>query len=264
MRNMLRGRSRVVAGAAALLLGLATPLVASEAPAGVDPEALAILRQATDAVGSLQRFGLRAESSLEVVLVSGQKLEFDSEVALTVERPNRMVAVREGAASNQTLNFDGENLTLYSPKEGYYAAAELPGTLEGMLDFARDELDLSAPAADLLYRDAYESLTEGMTAGFVVGRDARVGGQSCTHLAFRKPGVDLQIWVRNGERGARPLPMKYVLTTTDLAAHPRFGVTIVEWNLDPRIDAGTFRFTPPAGAKRIEFVRANPTPSTAH
>jgi hypothetical protein len=119
------------------------------------------------------------------VLVSGQKLEFDSDVTLTVERPNRMVAVRQGAASNQSLYFDGETLILYSPKEGYYAAAKPPGTLEGMLDFARDELDLAAPAADLLYRDAYESLTEGMTSGFVVGRDARLGGQSCTHLAFR-------------------------------------------------------------------------------
>jgi hypothetical protein len=251
----------MAAGFAELLLGLATALAAAEAPAGVDPEALAILRRATDAVGSLERFSLRAESTLEAVLVSGQKIEFDSDVTLTVERPNRMAAARRGAASNQSLFFDGADLVLYSPKEGYYAAAKPPATLEGMLDFARDELDLTAPAADLIYRDAYESLIEGMTSGFVVGRDARLGGESCTHLAFRKPGVDVQIWVSNGDR---PLPMKYVLTTTDQAANPRFGVTIAEWNLDPQIDSSTFRFEPPPGARRIEFLRANSTPATTH
>lgn len=250
-------RKGLAAGLAALLIGLAIPAVAAESPAGVDPEALATLRRMTDYLAGLQRFALRAHSSLEVVLVSGQKLEYDSDVALTLERPDKLLAVREGGGADQGLYYDGDSLSLHSPLNRYYAVAKPPGTLEGMLDFARDELDLVAPAADLLYRDAFESLTEDLTSGFVVGNEVWLNGQSCTHIALRKPGLDLQFWIANGER---PLPVKYVLTTTDIESSPSFSLTIPEWNLAPKVDAETFRFTPPADAKRIEFVRHDPTP----
>jgi hypothetical protein len=49
--------------------------------------------------------------------------------------------------------FDGETLSLSSPAEGYFAAAMGPTTIDAALNFARDELDLVAPAGDLIYSD---------------------------------------------------------------------------------------------------------------
>jgi hypothetical protein len=103
-------------------------------------------------------------------------------------------------------------------------------------------------------------LTQDMTAGFVVSKAAWLYGRSCTHLAFSKPGIDIQIWIDNG---AQPLPVKYVLTTTDLISAPQYVLTLSDWNTSPKIDANTFRFAPPAGAKRIEFVPANVVPAPA-
>jgi hypothetical protein len=45
-----------------------------------------------------------------------------------------------------------------------------------------------------------------------------------------------------------------VITTRDLPNAPQFTVTISKWNLTPKFDDKTFRFTAPAGAKRVDFL----------
>ena len=125
-----------------------------------------------------------------------------------------------------------------------------PDTLEGMLDFARTKLDIVAPAGDLLYQNAYDILMDGVTDGFVVGK-AVIEGVRCDHLAFRAPHVDLQVWI---QEGAQPLPRKFVITTRDMANAPQFAVTMTKWNLKPTFGAKTFAFTPPAGAKKVDFL----------
>jgi hypothetical protein len=78
-----------------------------------------------------------------------------------------------------------------------------------------------------------------------------IEGVLCDHLAFRAPHVDLQVWV---QQGAQPLPRKLVITTRDLVNAPQFAVTVTKWNLKPAFGTQTFAFTPPAGAKKIDFL----------
>jgi hypothetical protein len=119
-----------------------------------------------------------------------------------------------------------------------------------MLDFARNSLDVVAPAGDLLYKNGYEILMNGVLSGFVVGK-AVIEGVRCDHLAFRTPATDWQIWV---QEGAQPLPRKMVITTRDLFNSPQFSVTVTKWDLQPRFDDQTFRFSAPAGAKKVDFL----------
>jgi hypothetical protein len=253
-------KRRLACAAAAVLLGCSAPLLAAGPPSGPDAESLATLRKATDYMAGLQRFSVQGHSTLEVVLTSGQKLQYDHDVAMVVERPNRLRGMRKGEVTDQIFYYDGATLTLHSPGDHVYATVPAPATLDGMLDFSRDELDIVSPATDLVYSDSFKRLTEDMTEGFVVGKKAFFGGQSCTHLAFRKPGVDIQIWIANGDR---PLVYKYVLTTTDLPSSPQFIMTLSDWNTRPEITASTFKFAPPADAKRIEFAPATLMPASA-
>jgi hypothetical protein len=121
-----------------------------------------------------------------------------------------------------------------------------------MLHFARTKLDIVAPASDLLYKDAYDVLMDGVTDGFVVGKAVIEGGR-CDHLAFRAPHVDLQVWV---QEGGQPLPRRFVITTRDLPNAPQFAVTITKWNLKPEFGAQTFSFTPPAARSGSTSCRA--------
>jgi hypothetical protein len=228
----------------------ALALAAQAQPTGIDPEAQRLLKASTDFLASQQRFSLDTRNTLEVVLKSGQKIEFNHTARSSVQRPNKLRAERTGDLVQQLFVYDGKTLTLYNPKDKAYAQVAAPDTLEAMLDFARNQLDIVAPAGDLLDKNAYGILMDGVTDGFVVGK-AVIEGVRCDHLVFRAPHVDWQIWV---QEGAQPLPCRLVITTRDLPNAPQFAVTMTKWNLKPSFDAQTFKFTPAAGATKVDFL----------
>jgi hypothetical protein len=233
------------------LMAVATFSVAAQAQsAGISPEAQKLLKASTDFLASQKAFSTQTRNSLEIVLKSGQKIEFNHTARLSAQRPNKLRAERSGDLVDQVFVYDGKMLTLHNPKDKVYAQVPAPETLEGMLDFARTRLDIIAPAGDLIYTNAYANLMDGVTEGFVVGK-AMIEGVLCDQLAFRAPHVDLQIWVQSG---AQPLPRKLVITTRDLPNAPQFAVTMTQWNLNPAFTAQTFSFKPPAGAKKLEFL----------
>jgi hypothetical protein len=205
-----------------------------------------------DFLAGLKAFSLDADSTIEATLTTGQKLQFDSVAQLTLQRPNKLVARRgKGDILAQGYYYDGRHLTLFNPGEKVYATVDAPPTIEQTLDFARDTLDVIAPASDLLYRDAYEMLMQDTTAGFVVGKSF-VGGVRCDHLAFRKGDVDWQIWI---QEGATPLPRKYVITSPKVAGMPDFTVLMTKWNVAPQVNDAMFAFKAPQGAKRVDFLK---------
>jgi hypothetical protein len=244
--------SRLVALTVPIVLGVAGwPGAGHAQEAGVDPKAVAILKRSTDYLAGLKQFSVDTQSSIEAVLTSGQKLQFDNAATATVQRPNKLVARRKGDLVNQVFYYDGKTLSLSNPDQKVYASVAAPGALEEMLDFARGTLDVIAPAGDLLYKNAFELLTKDAKSGFIVGKGV-VGGVRCDHLAFRGPEVDWQIWI---EEGAKPLPRKYVITSTQVAGAPQFEILMSNWNTAPKLTDGTFAFTPSKGAKKIEFLR---------
>ena len=226
-------------------------LAAQAQLAGIAPEAKQLLKASTDFLASQQRFTADTRNTLEIVLKSGQKIEFNSTGRQSIQRPNKLRSERTGDLVEQVFVYDGKSLTLANPKDKVYAQVAAPGTLEDMLDFARTKLDVVAPAGDLVYKNAYDILMDGVTEGIVVGK-AVIEGVLCDHLAFRAPQTDWQIWI---QQGAQPLPRKLVITTLDLPNAPQFSVTVTKWNLQPTLDAKTFTFTPAAGMKQIEFVQ---------
>lgn len=219
-------------------------------PSGIAPEAQRLLKASTDFLASQKAFSAETRNTLEVVLKSGQKIEFNHTARMTAQRPNQLRAERTGDLVQQLFVYDGKTLTLFNPKDKAYAQVAAPDTLEAMLEFARTKFDIVAPAGDLLSKNAYEILMDGVTDGFVVGK-AVIEGVRCDQLAFRAPHVDWQIWL---QEGAQPLPRRLVITTRDLPNAPQFAVTITKWNLKPSFDASTFRFTPPTGAKKVDFL----------
>jgi len=228
----------------------ALALSAQAQPTGIDPEAQRLLKASTDYLASQQRFSVDTRNTLEVVLKSGQKIEFNHTARTSAQRPNKLRAERTGDLVQQLFVYDGKTLTLYNLKDKAFAQVAAPDTLEVMLDFARTQLDIVAPASDLLDKNAYGVLMDGVTDSFVVGK-AVIEGVRCDHLAFRAPHVDWQIWV---QEGAQPLPRRLVITTRDLPNAPQFAVTMTKWNLKPTFDAQTFKFTPAAGATKVDFL----------
>lgn len=224
--------------------------VRAQAPA-VEPAATRLLQRMTDYLGSLQQFSLDTQNTFEEVLESGQKIQFDLLTSVVVQRPNKLRAERKGDLISQFVVYDGKTLTIYNSADKYYAVADAPDTIEDTLHFARDSLDIVPPSGDLVYQNAFDLLTANVTSGMVVGK-SMIGGVKCDHLAFSGPVVDWQIWIADGDK---PLPRKYVIVTKDDPAQPEYIVLMNNWNVAPALNDALFTFTPPQGAKKIDFIR---------
>ena len=168
-----------------------------------------------------------------------------------MSRPNKLRANRKGDIVNQEFFYDGKTLTLYNPQENLYATTAAPPTIDEMLDFAREKLDIIAPAAELLYKNAAERMLKESSSGFVVGPSV-VGGVKSTHLAFRGAEVDWQIWIEDGDK---PLPRKFILTSKKVAGEPQFTVLIRSWDVAPKLTNQMFTFR---AAQRRQEDRVSP------
>lgn len=238
-----------------LIIAVALSLTGSAAagpPASeVDSEATRILKKMTDHVSGLEKFSLDTDNMLEDVLESGQKIQFDFTSTVTIRRPDRLRAEQTGDLFKQLIVYDGKDLTIHNPSDGYFASTPAPDNLDDLLHFARDVLDMVPPTGDMVFTNSYDLLTANITSGMVIGKSL-VGGVRCDHIAFRTALVDWQVWISEGDE---PLPYKYVLTTRDDLAQPQYIVLMSNWNTNPKVDDEMFEFTPPVGAQEIEFLR---------
>jgi len=216
----------------------------------IDPDALQVLKGMTDYLGSLQQFTMHTENTYEDVLATGQKIQFGFSTNIVVQRPNKIRAERIKGTAHQLFIYDGTKLSIHEAGGDFFAKVDAPDNIDDFLHFARDRLDLVPPVGDMVFSNAFELLTAGMTSGFVVG-EAEIAGVRCYHLAFTTPVVDWQVWIAEGDK---PLPYKYVLTTRDDPAQPQFTTMISNWNAKPKIADGTFEFDPPSTAMEIDFI----------
>jgi hypothetical protein len=223
--------------------------VRAQEPA-VDPTATQILKRMTDYLGSLQQFSVHTLNTLEDVLDSGHRVDFHVSASVIVSRPDKLHAERKGCLIEQVFFYDGKTLTLYRPSDKVYGTKPAPGTVEEMLDFARESLGLMVPAADLIYRNAFPLLMQDVTLAVVVGK-AVIGGVKCDHLLFSRPGVDFQVWVAGG---AQPLPCKYVVTDTGNPERLSTTTVMSDWNVAPAVSDARFTFVPPKGAKPVSHM----------
>lgn len=242
------GTAWFAAGMLALLVTVCTD-VRAEAPA-VDPAAVQKLKQMTEFMEGLKQFSVQTQNVIEDLHVSGHRIDKDLTANVTVKRPNKLRAVRVGELFDQRFFYDGKTLTLYNPREKVYATEAAPGTVEKMIDFARETVGIMLPAADLIYSGAFPLLTQDLTLAAVVG-EAVIGGVTCDHLLFSRPGVDFQIWIA---KGSRPFPHKYVVTETGMPERLSISSVLSNWNTDAAVDDAQFNFVPPKGTSATRFL----------
>lgn len=250
--NLLKAAAIVISAA----LAVAVPAQAAE----VDPAATLILKRMADHVAGLQQFSVDTQNTIEDLLDSGQRVDADVSASIIISRPDRLRAERKGDVVDQIFYYDGKELTLYDLSDKVYATMAAPETIEGVLGFSRKSLGLVIPAADLIYSDAYSLLMEDVTSAILIGK-ATINGVRCDHLAFRRPGVDFQVWV--ADQGP-PLPYKYVVTDTATPALLSVTTVMRDWNAAPAVSENSFRFVPPQGARGIPFMRLDASSASRH
>lgn len=219
-----------------------------------DPEAIAALERMGAYLRSQMTFSVSGDITTEDVLETGQSLLYTGAIDLVAQRPGHLRVNLDSSRKRRQYYYDGRTLTIYSPRQGFYASMEAPPTIHEMLETAGNRLNLAIPLVDLFELGTNPELTNRITSAFLVGTEA-VEDQTCTHYAFRQANVDWEMWIREGEQ---PLPCMYRITSLDDPARPDYTVRLT-WDLQPVITADTFNFVPPEGADRIPVATASLT-----
>lgn len=246
--------------AAALSAGAAGPPAqrAEPAPAGRIVTTTDSQREAADVVermarhlAALQTFAVDVRAGYDVVQASGQKIEFGETRHILVARPDRL-RVEEIASSGERdlAVFDGKQLSVFNADAAVYAQAPQPGPLDDALVYFVRDLRMRMPLAWFLTTRLPAELPNRVkTIDYVEETDAL--GVPAHHVAGRTESVDFQLWIATGDR---PLPLRIVLTYVNAPGQPQYWANLANWTTTPKIGESTFRFTPPAGARRITFA----------
>ena len=232
-----------------------SPVWSAEAPKkakapDIEPKAVEVLKQMCDYLKNLQQFSVQAEITEDVLLTSGQRIQYARSVEASVRRPDRMRAESVGDTDDRQLVYDGKTITLLDRTKNFYTTIAAPPELDAALEHATQAFNLRAPLADLISTKSYEYLTEGALSGFYVGL-SKVQGVPCHHLAFRQKDIDWQIWV---EDGPTPLPRKFLITDKK-AQGLQFTAVFTKWNTSPQFEEGLFTFVAPKRPKKSTFSR---------
>ncbi len=108
---------------------------------------------------------------------------------------------------------------------------------------------IQVPLADLFYWGSTQENPAEFTAASRIGY-ARIAGQDCDQYAMRQGDKDWQVWIA---RGARPLPLKVVITSYTEEGQPQF-TSELAWKINPRFNAKTFAFSSPKNVHAIQLA----------
>jgi hypothetical protein len=244
--------SRAAAGAvfawpAIIGLALAGSIALASTTLAQEQDAKAILKSMSDFMAKQQNLSLTFDSDIEVITADIEKVQFTNSGELVLSQPDKLRARRMSGYGEVELVYDGTSLSVFAKHLNSYATADVPGTIDQLIDKLRHEMSVELPAADLLLSNSYEALTANVNEAKYIGHGV-INGVDCHHLAFRTPETDWQIWI---ELGDRPMPCKYVITSKTMAAAPQYTLRIKSWNADASGDASTFAFSPPGDAKKV-------------
>jgi hypothetical protein len=228
-----------------------TPILAAEPASQAKPEisaeAAAALQRMNQSLTKPQ-FSFQAQTIRVYAGPKGEPLHIFHTLDVTVRRPNRMLAIRNGDDGPAKLVYDGKTLFIYTAEGNKYASIPVPGTIEGMMKEAMGRLGVDFPLADFLTDSPSKSFLSGVTAGEIVGT-ATIDGVPCLHMFFMQPpGIELELWVENNQPS---LPRRLIVTYRSLPGEPNFIATMSKWDFSVHPSDAEFAFQPPPGAVQV-------------
>jgi hypothetical protein len=226
----------------AAVLILAAPARADEA------DAKKLFKAMSDYLAAQKAVALDYDASFEFITKEDQKIALASSGTVVMQRPDKIRTTRHGGFANVELVFDGKTFTLLGKDANAYFQAEIPGTVDHLIDELRDKLQRPLPGADLLLSNVYDNLMPLVTNVADLGSGV-IRGTECDHLAFRTKEVDWQIWIAQGDK---PYPCRYVITTKDVKGFPQYTLDIRDWKTGNEVAPEEFKFTAPAGATQLK------------
>ena len=249
----------------ATLAGCSSPI---EAPDGLDsvfwhppaleeelgelPEGRALVERMIEFMHSHNELAVEALLTYESVQKSGQKLHFDLLQRVAFRKSeNKLLwrTLRDDGTWDQGWIADGR-FTMVKHPANIYAQVNGPVAVPEMVEMLTDEYGIDVPFEDLVGGKAKELWLGAEVTSIEYIGEAFVGGQWTDQIAIRRPGLDIEIWIAQGDT---PHPIRIAATHTDEEGLPSFVLQFREYStVLPSPNA--VDLTIPDDARRVELA----------
>lgn len=232
----------------------------ADAPANLEPKALAILKGASDRLAAAHTMTFTAVSTYESPSRIGPPLVYTTISDVTLQRPDKLKVISPGDGPASEFYYDGKTMTAYAPAENLVAVKEAPPTIDATLQAAYEIAALYFPFTDVLVADPYQDIADGLKTAFYMGQSKVIGGTTTDMIAIANDKVFAQVWIGANDKLPRMIRAVY----KDDPLRLRHQVTFSNWQLNTPIAANAFASPHTDAAKRIDFKAPDPpTPSTS-
>ena len=217
-----------------------------------EPDPQMVVRSLIELVQGQKEMAAEALVSYEAPQESGQMLEFDLLQRWALAKPDRLywMTVHDDGTVDRAYFSDG-TFTLHKHPSNVWGQVAVPPTVREMVDEITLDYEIDIPFQDLIADGELERLWLGDEVSSIrwIG-DAWVEGHWTHHIAISRPGVDFELWVRQGNE---PFPAKISIQYTDVAGQPSYVARFRKWSTELP-EWAAFDFTRPAGSEQIEIV----------
>jgi len=218
---------------------------------GEMPEGREVVQRMVDFMQGNQELAVEARVTYESVQESGQKLQFEMLQRVAMRKPDQLfwVTLRDDATVDRAFYDSGRFRVIREPAN-VWGEIRLPGEIPEAIQELVDNYLIVVPFPDILSVDPNDRrLSDEITSIWYVG-EAWVNGRWTDHVAIRKPGADIQIWVQQGD----PFPAKMAIVYTEDEGMPGYTARFSKWSSTLPADSSLFEFTLPPGAEQIDVV----------
>ena len=215
----------------------------------LEPRARQVLQHAGDFMKSAQNFTFTMETVREVVMGTGQKIQYSSMNEIGVRKPDGVKILSYGDLGNFGLLYDGSTITIYNHERNVYSKAAVPDTIDAAFDYLAKEKGITPPMISLLYSDPIRLLKDKVQSGFYVGAN-HVRGVKCHHLAFSSEDAYIQFWIA---QGLSPVILKVAITYKAKEGSPQFTAYLSDFDFSPFLPDSLFKYVLPKNALLSDF-----------
>jgi hypothetical protein len=182
---------------------------------------------------------------------SGQPLYYATLSEVALRRPNKLRVITPGDGPASDFCYNGRTIMAYAPAANLVAVADAPPTIEAAMKEAYDKAAIYFPFAEVIVKDPYRNLSEGLTSAFVVGQSRVIGDTVTDMVAMANANVQAEIWIGINDGLPRMIRAVYPRDPT----HARYEIQFSNWHLNPTTTDTDFTSAHALNAPRMAFER---------
>lgn len=221
----------------------------------IDSMAVHLLDSMSATIGSMRSCSVKINVVYDIRSHNLGLIKHSDEEQLYLQGPDKLHIKAEGDKGGREFYYNGKMLCYYSADRNQYSEVPAPADIMAMIDSSHTRYGIDFPAADFFYPGFVDDIIGESSLLVYLGK-TRIGDKECFHIAGLASDKAFQFWISADEKY---LPLKMVLVYTSKNMNPQYEANLTDWQVNPVLDQKLFKFSPPAGAKKIRFLARNQT-----